>query len=326
MRRNTTIAMACLAFAWSIMLTAGAARADGNSIPLTITVTPIWFLNSGSDATAYPPPGTIPINAPTIPRTTDNVRVNYGLSYQFNKRMSLAYSHDNFDFSLGRILGPGTSLLTGDLDDRIDTISFNYGFGHGLNGSVYYFSHQRSYVAGLCLNQIDCPNAAGVNESNPNSINSNGYGVGFKYALGPVSKYTGPLLTFNGDAQYIPRPDGNCSNPAIALPGCGTDGIAGYKASQTIFPYGVTMNVPIRNDLGVIPFIDYKREIVLWRAENSQEMYNVVEFGFVKIIRPDLTFALVESNWKECFCSSTVPPDNVRFSDMIASLTYAFKP
>jgi hypothetical protein len=308
------------------MLTAAGARAD--SIPITINVTPVWFLNTGSDATAYPPPGTVPINAPTIPRTTDNVRLNYGISLKLGKRGSLAYSHANFDFSLGRILtvAPGTSLLTGDIDDRIDTISYNYGFGHGLNGSVYYFSHQRSYVAGLCLNQIDCPNAAGVSVSNPSTINSNGYGIGFKYAAGPVSKYTGPLLTFNADAQYIPRPVGNCGTPT-ALPGCNTDGINGYKSSQVIFPYGVTMNIPIRNDLGVIPLIDYKREIVLWRAENSAEMYNVVEYGFVKIIRPDLTFAMVESNWKGCVCSDTVPPpDNVRFSDLIASLTYSFKP
>jgi hypothetical protein len=303
------------------MLTAAGARADASNNPLTITVAPVWFLNTGSDATAHPPPGTIPLNSPLVPRTTDDVRLDFGANYQFNKKMSLSYAHANFNFSLGRILtiAPGTSLVTGDIADRIDTISFNYGFGHGLNGSVYYLSHQRSWVAGLCLNQAFCPNAAGVNESNPASINMIAYGIGFKYAWGPVSPFTGPLLTFNADAQYVPRPS---SNPTANL-----NGLPAYVGTQTIFPYGVTMNVPIRNYWGIIPFIDYQRNAVLFRGESSQELYNTVEWGAVKILRPDLTFALLESNWKGCVCSDTVPPpDNVRFSVMIAKLTYNFKP
>ncbi len=314
--------MACLALAWSIILTTAGARADGSSSPITITVAPIWFLNSGSDATARPPLGTIPLNSPLVPRTTNDVRLDFGAAYQFNKKMSLAYSHANFNFSLGRILtlAPGTSYLSGDITDRIDTISFNYGFGHGLNGSVYYLSHQRSYVAGSCLNQAFCPNpVTGVSESNPSNINMTGYGIGFKYTVGPVSPFTGPLLTINADAQYIPRPS---TNPTASL-----NGLPAYVGTQTIYPYGITMNVPIRNYWGIIPFIDYQRQTVLFRAESTPELYNVVEFGAVKVLRPDLTFALLNTNWKECTCSDTVPPpDNVRFSVMIAKLTYSFKP
>ena len=319
MKRSITIAMVALAFAWFFMLTATGAMADQKS-PLTITLTPVFFLGTTSDAVSPAAPGTV-LNDPTPPRNTSEARLNYGLSYAINKKSSLSYSHANVSFALGRLLtaAPGVSLETGDIVDRIDTISYNYGFGHGLSGSAYYLSHQRSDVEGLCLNQIDCPNASGVAQSNPASINMNAYGVGFKYGFGPVSRYTGPLLTLNFDAQYVPRPS---SNPSASL-----NGLPAYKGSQELFPYGITMNVPIPNTAGIIPFIDYKREAVLWRAESTQELFNVVEFGFVKIIRPNLTFVMVDTHFNGCKCSDTVPPpDNVNFSDIITSLSYSFKP
>jgi hypothetical protein len=321
MKRSITIALAALAFAWFFTLGASSAMADQKS-PLTISITPVWFLGTTSDATSLPPAGTVPLNSPTIPRNTNDLRLNYGLTYTINKKSSLAYSHANFSFALGRLLtlAPGTSLDTGDIIDRIDTISYNYGFGHGLSGSAYYLSHQRSDVAGLCLNQIDCPNpVTGASQSNPASIDMNAYGVGFKYAFGPVSRYTGPLLTLNFDAQYVPRPSSNAS--------AGLEGLPAYKGTQTLFPYGITMNIPIPNSAGIIPFIDYKREAVLWHAESTPEAFNVVDFGVVKIIRPNLTLAIADTHFNGCKCSDTVPPpDNVNFSDIITSLTYSFKP
>lgn len=321
MKRSITIAMAALAFAWFFMLNATGAMADQKD-PLTITLTPVFFLGTTSDAVSPPLPGTVPGNSPFPPRNTSEARLNYGLSYAINKKSSLSYSHANVSFALGRLVtaAPGATLETGDIIDRIDTISYNYGFGHGLSGSAYYLSHQRSDVAGLCLNQIDCPNAVtGAAQSNIESINMNAYGVGFKYAFGPVSRYTGPLLTLNFDAQYVPRPS---SNPSAAL-----EGLLAYKGSQMLFPYGITMNIPIPNTAGIIPFVDYKREAVLWHAESTPEAFNVVEFGFVKIIRPNLTFAMVDTHFNGCLCSDTVPPpDNVNFSDIITSLSYSFKP
>lgn len=323
MKRSVTIALAALAFAWSLMLTAAGAMA-GTS-PITITITPVWFVGTTTDAQALPPPGTIPIYQPTQPRSTDDIRVNYGISYQLNKHSSLSYSHANVAFSLGRLLtlGPGTSLDSGDIIDRVDTISYNYGFGHGLSGSAYYLSHQRVDVAagalngGCLLNAEQCPG----NQSNPESINMTAYGAGLKYAFGPVSRYTGPLLTLNGDAQYVNRP---ANEPT---PGYSLQGLPGYKGSGFIFPYGITMNVPVPNPYGLIPFVDYKREIVWWRFENTPEMFNVVDFGLVKIIRPNLTLAVVDTHFNGCLCSNTVPPpDNINFSDIIMSLSYSFKP
>ncbi len=320
MRRYILTAIACSAFVWSIALNAGIASAAGSN-PLTLTVTPTWFLSTISDGQAQLPPGIVPLNSPQPPRATNNLRWDYGLTYQLDKHSSLSYSHANFDFTLGRILtiAPGTSLETGGLEDRIDTIGYNYGFGHGLNASVYYLSHQRSYVAGLCLNQMFCPGPTGGSFSNPNSINMNAWGVGVKYAFGPVSKYTGPLLTVTGDAQYVPRPS---TNPTASL-----NGLSAYKGSQWIGPYGITLNIPIPNNYGVIPFVDYKREMVLFRGESTPEIYNVVEFGIVKVLRPNLTLAVVNTNWRGCTCTETVPPpDNVRFTDVITSLSYSFKP
>jgi hypothetical protein len=321
MKRSILGAVVALAFAWSIIGTTTSAMADQKS-PFTITLTPVWDIGTTSDAQALPPPGTVPLNSPLQPPSTDDIRLNYGISYAFSKKSSLSYSHSNIGFELGRILtlAPGTSLDTGDIIDRIDTISYNYGFGHGLSASAYYLSHQRIYVAGLCLNQEDCPG----NNSNPKSVNMEAYGIGFKYGFGPVSKFTGPLLTVNADAQYIPRSANLPMAPALYS----YNGINNYVASGQLFPYGITMNIPVPATMaGLIPFVDYKRESVWWRAENTPEMFNVIDFGIVKVIRPNLTLALVDTHFNGCLCSDTVPPpDNINFSDVIMSLSYSFKP
>jgi hypothetical protein len=333
MRRYLPIAMAALAFAWSIALTAVSARADS---PITITVQPVYTLNTTSDAQKVLPgtcsqlanPASLATLAATCnnaPPVTNTLQLNYGISYRIDAKSSLSYMHDNSDFSLGALVTaiPGVSLLTGDIRDRIDTVSYNYGFGHGLNGSVYYQSHQRMYVAGLCLNQENCPTTGGGTVSNPSSINETVYGVGFKYTFLHLKQLPIPLLTINADAQYVPR-------PAFNAAGAGTGGYpAGvYVSSGWQYPYGATLNVPILpGSWGALPFASYQRVSVWWKAENTPEAFNAFIFGVAKPLSKYLTLALTQTHFNGCLCSDTVPPpDNINFSMFQATLTYTLKP
>lgn len=326
MRRYLMTAMAGLALAGSIALSASPVRADSNS-PITITLQPIYTLNDTGDASTLPA-GFFSTNG--TPKTTNDWEINYGISYRLDKRSSISYMHENSDFSLGALSAgapvPSVGnpvLLTGDIRDRIDTISYNYGFGHGLSGSVYYQSHQRMNVAGLCLNQESCTTPDGGSISNPASINETVYGLGAKYSFLHLAGSAVPLLTLNFDVQYVPR-------PAFNAAGAGTGGFpAGtYVSSGFMFPYGATLNVPILpKSWGAMPFASYQRASVWWKAENTPEVFNVLVYGIAKTLAPNLTLAVTQTKFNGCFCSDTVPPpDNIRFAIFGASLTYLLKP
>ena len=341
MRRYLQRAMACLALAGSAAFTASPALAASNS-PITIILQPTWTLNTTGDAQAPVQPNQlIDGNGPTS-RVTNDINLNYGITYRLDKKSSLAYNHINSDFSLGRInipLGPaplpGLGLWTGDIRDRIDVVSYNYGFGHGLNASVYYLSHQRMSVEGVCLNQEACGTTPGATASNPASINQTTYGVGFKYTTMRIKPIPIPLLTLGFDVQYVAR-NGNLSNTCTAanaaagteFGGCNTNNINGYVGSGFMFPYTATLNVPILpRSWGALPFIDYKRESVWWRSENTPEAFNVIDFGIIKPLAPNLTLSIVNTRFNGCLCSVTVPPpDNIRFTEVNTALTYLLKP
>jgi hypothetical protein len=198
MHRTAKVAIASLALAALALLTPAIASADQR---FTLEIAPVYFLDNTGDSSVPPlGPNYIPAyctaGQPTcpngLPQTTSNFRLDYGLTYQINKRFSFNYSHSNFDFSLGRIssiptgLGPNLSVLTGSIQDRIDTFTLNYAAGHGLTFDGYYTSHQRISInaipgAGTCfLNQEQCIG----NTSNPSSINATFWGVGAAYAHG----------------------------------------------------------------------------------------------------------------------------------------------
>jgi hypothetical protein len=348
MRRYLTRAMACLALAGSAAFTASPALAASNS-PITITLQPTWTLNTTSDAQAPIPSGVVLTDGSPNAHVTNDININYGISYRLDKKSSLSYNHVNADFSLGRIVIPtglpaplnAEGLWTGDIRDRIDIISYNYSVGHGLNASVYYLSHQRMNVAGECLNQEACTatqlfaageyNAPGsAIASNPASVNMTAYGVGFKYTTLRLKQIPIPLLTLGLDIQYVPR-NGNLSSTCgttTPFGGCNSNNIAGYVGSGTLFPYSATLNVPILpRSWGALPFIDYKREAVWWRSENTPEAFNVVDWGIIKPLAPNLTLSVVNTRFNGCLCSVTVPPpDNIRFTTLQTALTYLLKP
>jgi len=229
----------------------------------------------------------------------------------------VGYSHDVFVFSIGRILTavPGGAIVFGTFFDRTDTIGINHSFGHGLLGKIYYFDHERPDVTGLCNNQIDCPNAANHEVSNPDSIDEHGYGAGLSYNVGPETRI-GNLFTLGVDAKYVPRPN-------VGPAGFALNGLGAYTGSGWEFPYSISMKLPIVPSHTFIPFIGYERATVLFRAESSEEMYNQTNFGIVKVFNKNLLMSLVDVNFAECRCSDTVPPpDNVRFSEVLLKFDY----
>jgi len=330
MRRAFHIAIAGLMLASLMLFTTRIAAAAQQ---WEIDISPIYFIDGTGDSSAPLPPGTFPLycgSGPACsgtPRTTNDWKIDYGLTYHINKKWTFAYAHTNFDFSLGRIVTIAPfSLLTGDITDREDKLSLNYALGHGLALSGDYDSHQRTSVAGLCLNQEDCGGA-----SNPSSINSNSWGLGATYATGPHHPYQPPMFSFAFNANYFPRPSaGNCQDyPAVpSQPACFTGGIPGYVGSGVVYGYGVTMFPFADTDIrpGTIPFVGYSSLPVWFHAENTPEVYNVTDFGLLQILPHDLSASFTYFKLQGRYSSDTIPPpDVVRSVTFLFKLSYALK-
>lgn len=344
MHRTAQVAIASLVLAALTFLTSATAQAAQQR--WTVEIAPVFFQDNTGDSSAPPPPGTIPLyctaGQPTCPngnpQTTSNLRLDYSISYQINKRWSASYAHSTFDFSLGRITSiptgfiPGTnfSVLTGSIDDRTDQGTLTYAAGHGLTLDAYYASHQRVSLNainafGPCyFNQEQCIG----NTSNPQSINSNYWGVGGTYAFGPHTAYQPPMFKLGFDINYYPRPAaGNCGT-AIAQPACGSNGILGYVGSGATYPWSITWFPlsdlkPTQFRPGTIPFIGYQDASVWFHAENTPETYNVVDAGVVQILPHGLSLSYTYFKLNGRPSSDTVPPpDTIRSATSILKLTY----
>ncbi|HUN29050.1 MAG TPA: hypothetical protein VMV65_04560, partial [Alphaproteobacteria bacterium] len=208
MHRTAQVAIASLVLAALAFLTPSIASAAQERF--TLNISPVFFMDNTGDSQAPPlGPNYTPLYCPNggtacpagAPQNTQNLRLDYDLTYQINKRWSVNYSHSNFDFSLGRISSIGSglpagfpqyfSVLTGSINDRTDQGTLSYAAGHGLTLTAFYASHQRSQIVatnayGQCyFNQMSCVGGG----SNPSSINSNYWGITGSYAFGPHTPY-----------------------------------------------------------------------------------------------------------------------------------------
>jgi hypothetical protein len=344
MHRTAKVAIASLVLAALALLNPAIASADQR---FTLEIAPVYFLDNTGDSSVPPlGPNYTPLyctaGQPTcpngLPQTTSNFRLDYGLTYQINKRFSLNYSHSNFDFSLGRISSIGTglpagfpqnfSVLTGSIDDRIDTGTLNYAAGHGLTFDAYYTSHQRIVVTALnaygpcMLNSEQCVGGT----SNPSSINAVFWGVGGAYTFGPHTAYEPPMFKATFDINYYPRPaNGNCTgtNPQ---PACNQNGINGYVGSGAVYPWSLTMFPFSAVHLlqpGTIPFIGYSDSPIWFHAENSPEAFNNVVAGIVQILPHGLSLSYTYLKLNGRYSSDTVPPpDSIRSATSLLKLTY----
>jgi len=330
MRRAIHVAIAGLMVA-SLLLSTPLAAAAANA-KWEVDIAPIYFLDDTGDSSA-PPGNLFPIYCSGqaacagTPHTTANLRLDYDLIYHFSQRWNFHYAHTNFDFSLGRIvtLAPGTSLLSGSVNDREDKLSLNYLAGHGLSLSGWYDSHQRTNIeatgltGGCFFNSVACPGGG----SNPSSINSNSWGVGGTYAFGPHATYQPPMFSAAFNINYFPRPAaGNCTDPAIAQPACYSGGINGYVGSGVVYGYGLTM-FPFADTKippGSIPFIGYSSLPVWFHAENTPEVYNVIDGGIIQVLPHGLTASATYFKLQGRYSSDTIPPP-----DVVRSVTFLFK-
>jgi hypothetical protein len=300
----------------AIVITVAAlpAFADDFGKRFTLDVGPVFDATTTGDANAPPPPGLAGVGYTKDNPVPNDLKLEYGLDYLIDKKTHFYYTHGVLDFAIGRVLTaiPGAALVSGGIIDRTDTIGVNHSFGHGIIGRLYYYNHQRSDVTGLCLNQIACPNSSGQAVNNPASINEHGYGAGASYSFGPLTQI-GPLFTAGFDAKYVPR-SSTTTNPNLG-------GLGHYVGSQFIFPYSIVMKLPILNSHTVIPFVGYERASVLFQNEATPEVFNVTDFGLVKVINKNLTLSFTNLNFSGCRCADTVPPpDNIRFAELLIKL------
>jgi hypothetical protein len=147
---------------------------------------------------------------------------------------------------------------------------------------------------------------ANKKRTNPLSIDEHGYLFGGTYDFGPKTK-VGQLFTAGFDAKYVPRAS-TPPSPAVALGGLGA-----WVGSQWLFPYSITMKLPITNSSTFWPFINYSRVEVLYHDSAVPEVYNGYIFGFVKVISKNITLSYTNLNLMGCKCVARVPgPDNLR--------------
>jgi hypothetical protein len=347
--RRTHVAIVVFTLAFTgLMTSAGSAENRWK-----LDVSPTFFVDGTGDSTAAPLRGTVAAYCPGyagapippachgFPRNTSDLRLDYGVTYRFSKKLNLEYTHSAFDYSIGRVTSiPPLSVLTGNINDRIDRISLNYAAGHGLALDAHYFSDQRSSIEATAspvlhavtgsncyFNSMKCPGGA----SNPASINSNAWGAGASYSFGPHGRFQPPMFKAAVDADYYPRPLTRSAATCVAAgaaanaPVCGANGIPGYVGSQTVLPYSLTV-FPLSTAKikpGFIPFLAYQRIDVLFHAENTPEAYNGTAFGLVKALGHGMSFNYTNLHLNGCRCSATVPaPDSIRSVVNILKFTY----
>jgi hypothetical protein len=313
-RTCATSLAACLA-----LTIATPVKADDLAKRITVNVAPVFLFSSNGDANGPFPAGYTILGKTNDNPTANTARVNFGADLRLdNGPTHLSYSHTNVAYQLGQIttLGPKTALVTGAIYDYTDTIALSHAFGNGFSGHISYNSHQRQDVTGLCLNQKFCPNAAGVQQPDPASIDEIYYQLGGTYNFGPKS-IVGKIFTVGADAKYEVR-SGTPSDPAYA-----TGGLGHYVGSTVLFPYSATAYVPIIHDPTVIPFINYTSLPVLYHDSAVPEEYRGIVFGLVKVINKNVTFSYTNLNLQSCRCISRVPPpDNLRLAFGIVSLDF----
>jgi hypothetical protein len=317
MQRTASSLVTAVAAVSLLLGAAVPARADDFGSRFTLSVAPNFQVSTAGDQAAGPPAGFSKLGYTNDNANPQTLQLDYGLDFKIDKVLHLFYEHSNFDYALGRILtvAPHVSLTTGILADRQDTIGLQRGFGHGLVGQIYYFNKVRADVSGLCLNQESCTSAqlggtqGGAVTGNPSSIDDHGYGLHGGYSFGPKTRLGQPF-TLGVDAQYIPRPSIAPTGEAANLGGLGS-----YVGSQWLFPYSLTVKIPIFPDPTIIPLAEYERADVLYRAEATPEVYNLIAAGIVKVINKNATLSILNVHLNGCKCADTVPPpDNVRIS------------
>lgn len=337
---------ATLTWALSVILsTTVPAAADGNikDPRFTVYVAPVWEMSTGGDENAPPPnPTYVPVGYSKNQQTVDTLRVDYGMSWKIDSKLTFSYDHSNVGYALGRILtlttstGQPISFVSNSIYDYTDTIQLAYATGADVNVFVNWFNHQRSDVVGECLNQKQCPSLgpslaapnappAGQLVGNSLSINSHGYSAGFAYTV--PYKYNGQnLLSVSAELQYYLRP----ANPPAANPVTGTaspavTGGVPWIGSTVQFPYSVTLNIPLIPDKTLTPFINYTNLPVLYEDSAVPEAYRGMLWGVSKSFGKYVTLSYTNFNLQSCRCIERVPaPDNLRLAFGILKLGFSY--
>ncbi|GAC1398880.1 MAG: hypothetical protein NVSMB59_19990 [Vulcanimicrobiaceae bacterium] len=285
---------------------------------ISVNFAPGYFFGSNSDAAPAPIGArTAHVFYDTQRRNADILRFDYGASFKVDGKTSIAFSHGNVAYQLGRIfVGNTTEISTGEIVDYTDTYAINHTVGGGLGLHVTYFNHQRSFGPDFpCLNSKTC-------QGKPFdlSINEHGYTFGGAYDFGPTTKI-GKLMTAAADLKYVPRNGGpgNLGPTGVALGGLP----AGSYGSRIVYPYSLTVKVPVLNDSTFVPFVNYTNLPVLYHDSQVPEAYRGIVFGVVKVINKNMTASYTNLNLQTCRCIQRVPPpDNLRLAFGILKLDF----
>ena len=286
---------------------------------LDVEISPVYWVNAAGDANAPAPAGTVPLGYNSSNPATHDWVLDYGTTYSFNRRLKAYYSHEVLDFQIDRILMPlkpgvTASMISGDISDRIDKLGTSYAVSRTLAARAFFLDHERSYISGLCMNQITCNG-----KHNPNVADMHGYGVGGTYAFGPVTSI-GRLFVTSLDAEYIPRP----AFPPVPTDKPSANGMGSWVGSMMLYPYSLGMALPL-GDRSLVGTVAYVRSAEFFRNQDTQALYNVMTVGLTKKLTPDLSVSLTNLNYKECRCSDTVaPPDNLRAAGVAMKFSYKF--
>ena len=305
---------------------AAPALADDPFSKLTITLTPTWTVATGSDDTYSAALSAIPPNVKPPGSnangyafaanggTTSDPRLDFGLDYRFTKWVSLFYSHQNVDFSLGRFQ-PG--IYTGDIQDRFDTLGVREDVGvPGLSVNEGYFNRSR-----ICC---------GVPNTPSDNIAQNfyhGYFVGASYAFGWKSPI-GPPFDLNVRALWVPR------DPSKIIPGFSDDPAVPYTGSGFIYPFSLTFRIPISNTIHTFwPFVSIGKAADYMSGDPGPSYLNQSVIGIVKIFSPQLVFHAVVVNIAQehlpyplpQYPGVPLPGENIRVNVFNAGLDFKIK-
>jgi hypothetical protein len=309
--------LAAIGFAAGLFATAAIpAFADDFGQRFTIDIAPNYQASTTGDANAAPPPGNV--GDRLHERSPGSEHAAIGLRARLQNRQ--AYPPVLRPLQLAVCDRPrpddraGLALVSGLIFDRTDTMGINHDFGHGFVGASTTTTTPHGRDRALPQSDNCAIGPGGTNVYNPRRSTSTATASASpttsarKTRIGPL--FTPASTPSTCRVRHVPRSRAERAKASDTT-----------SAANGILPYSITMKLPISLADTFIPFIGYERAAVLFRAEATPEVFNVTNFGIVKVINKNLSLSIVNLNFSECRCSDTVPPpDNVRFRELLVKL------
>lgn len=296
----------------AVSLSAAPARAGDPFKNVTITLQPQYETATGGNTVV---PGAVQL-AKGAPATTHGWELNYIARWGVSRKFNVVYSHTTLDQALDALATylPST-LTTGGLRDRFDSVYLNNTPNAHLTQSLYYVHRTRMCCPADSEATVTPPAFGGVDQSD--------YRLTETYKLGPRTKIGYPIALF-ATLAYVNHPFQSGYSSKTQASNGGTP----YSNSGLNVPsYGIRVDVPT-SDRTFIPFVSYSQGGTTYRKDPGMYLYRYVSYGFNKVLARNLvftTYSFTAQQYANQSYLTAAGHDSLREALLISQLNYTFK-